>query len=440
MDGSTASAEGTKPTKVRWRIIALLMAYVAVSHFNRIGMSVAGTEAIMPGYQVKEATMGWVYTSYLIVYTLCMVPGGWLIDRFGACAAWMAVGFGSAVLVALTGISGFVFESGSMLVAALLLIRSMLGAFTAPLHPGAARMIALWMPIASRATANGLIHGSALVGITATYYVFGAMIERFGWMNAFVVAAIAPLSLALLWTSYAANSPAEHRAVNREEREIIEKGSATVASLGESPSVWPARTILSLALLTFSYATVSYVQYLFFFWIEYYYKTVMQLGNETARFNSTVLTLAMGAGIMAGGWVCDRAIGRFGRRVGTALLPILGTATCALGLAGGIFIGGATASLVSFIVAMAAIGTVEGPFWTSATGVGGRQSGKACAIMNTGGNAGGLLAPVITPWFSSYFGWQAGIGLAAGICFLGALPWFWIGGAANSGANSTEHS
>ena len=46
------------------------------------------------------------------------------------------------------------------------------------------------------------------------------------------------------------------------------------------------------------------------------------------------------------------------------------------------------------------------------------------AIQN--GNAGGLLAPVLTPLISQHFGWQAGLGLACGVCLVGAVLWFWV--------------
>lgn len=419
MSAVPARADHAPSTVGSWWIVALLMVTVAVSHFNRIGMSVAGTEAIMPQYGVPPTTMGWVYTSYLVVYTLCMVPGGWFIDRRGPRAALMLVGFGSAALVALTGLAGFVLQAGGPLIGGLLLIRGLLGAVTAPLHPGAARSIVAWVPIESRATANGLIHGAALAGITATYSLFGGMIGGLGWMNAFLAAAVAPLLLALVWTGRVANPPDDDPGASQ---------AAAPAPL----QAWSARTKLSLALLTFSYATVSYVQYLFFYWIEHYYKTVLELGTETARRNSTLLTLAMGAGIMAGGWLCDQLIRRLGRRAGTALIPLAGTVTCGLGLAGGIASADQTAAFACFMVAMAAIGTAEGAFWTGATDVGGRQPGRACAVMNTGGNAGGLLAPVITPLFSDIFGWQAGLGLAAAICLLGAVPWLWIDGTADA--------
>jgi sugar phosphate permease len=94
------------PTHVRWRIVALLMAYAGLCHFNRVSISVAGTEAIMPQYGIGETTMGVVYSAYLFAYTLCMMPAGWLIDRMGPRTELVLVGFGSAVIVPVTGLAG----------------------------------------------------------------------------------------------------------------------------------------------------------------------------------------------------------------------------------------------------------------------------------------------------------------------------------------------
>src|SRR5688500_11520280 len=67
------------PASLRWRIVLLLTGYAALGHFNRIGISVAGSEIFIKQLGVSETEMGWVYTTFLIVYTLCMMPGGWLI-------------------------------------------------------------------------------------------------------------------------------------------------------------------------------------------------------------------------------------------------------------------------------------------------------------------------------------------------------------------------
>ena len=88
------------------------MLVVAMGHFNRIGISVAGAERIIPRYGIAPKSMGMVYSAFLVVYTLAMLPGGWFIDRFGARTALVLLGFGSTVFVALTGAVGLVASSG----------------------------------------------------------------------------------------------------------------------------------------------------------------------------------------------------------------------------------------------------------------------------------------------------------------------------------------
>jgi dipeptide/tripeptide permease len=75
---------------------------------------------------------------------------------------------------------------------------------------------------------------------------------------------------------------------------------------------------------------------------------------------------------------------------------------------------------------MVALGMIEGPSWTTAVELGGQRGGTAAGLMNTGGNAGGLLAPVVTPQLSLWFGWQVGMGLAALVALIGALLWLGI--------------
>ena len=100
----------TGPSGRRLGMILLLMATVFVSHFNRVSMATAGDTRIMRQYEISPTRMGLVYSAYLLVYTICMIPGGLFIDRFGARAALITLGFGSAVFVGLTGVVGLSFH------------------------------------------------------------------------------------------------------------------------------------------------------------------------------------------------------------------------------------------------------------------------------------------------------------------------------------------
>ena len=119
----------------------MLMGLCLISHVNRASMSVAGTDRIMAQFSIEPVKMGAVYSTFLLIYSICMIPGGLFIDRFGPRYALMVVGFGSALFGALTGLTGWVFSSAASLLLALTLVRGTMGMLSAPLHPAAARTL-----------------------------------------------------------------------------------------------------------------------------------------------------------------------------------------------------------------------------------------------------------------------------------------------------------
>ena len=77
-------------------------------------------------------------------------------------------------------------------------------------------------------------------------------------------------------------------------------------------------------------------------------------------------------------------------------------------------------------LALGALGLAEGPFWVTAVEVGGRRGGLSASVFNTGGNAGGILAPVGHALDQRRLGsgWQTGFAIGSGVCLLGAAGWY----------------
>ena len=414
------------PTLVGWWTVSLLMALAFLCHFNRISMSVAGTEKIMPDFGVSEVRMGTIYSAYLFVYTLFMMPGGWLIDRLGAKFALGLMAFGSALLVFATGAVGWLAAAASF-VPALFVVRASLGLVSVPMHPGAARAVALWIPVDSRVLANSLVGAAALVGIAGTYYLFGSLIDAFGWPLAFVISSIVTLAVALVWVLGTASRPAT--AAEPAEVDAVEIADQSMATSDSRDALAEWLSLLanrSVVFLTLSYAAVGYFQYLFFFWLQYYFEKVLKLGKDDGRWYTTIPMLAMAAGMFAGGWIADW----IGQRVepfrGRALVAMVGMVGGALLLFCGVLAQEPVWVVTWFSCSMALVGMSEGPFWTTAVELGGEQGGMSAAIINTGGNAGGILAPVVTPWLSTYLGWQGAVPVAGAVCLAGAVLWIWI--------------
>jgi MFS family permease len=418
------AATGGLPQRTRWGIIALLMGFPLLGHFNRLAISVVGSERLIRSEGLSEEQMGLVYTTFLLVYTLSMLPGGWFIDRVGAASAlrWMGVGFGLCAM--LTGVLGWAGLSLTALWAGLLVIRAIAGISSAPLHPGAARGVALWAAPQSRATANGLVTSAALVGVSITYPGFGWLMDSFDWPAALVISGAALFGYGLLWQTLA---PSESHAVTRREQYSATTSGAEVAAHDARGS--QMRHLLgnrSLLLLTASYTALGYLQYVFFYWVSYYFESVLKRSTVDSRWASFVITMAMAVGMALGGRFSDAVCLQCGARWGRRFVAFVGMGLCALFAWLGVRTSDPTEVTVFFSLSLASLGMCEGIFWTTATDIGGRRGGMTAAILNTGGNAMGAFAPTITPWLAKQFGWETAIGVACAICALGGALWLGI--------------
>ena len=81
-------------------------------------------------------------------------------------------------------------------------------------------------------------------------------------------------------------------------------------------AVLRSRSVICIAL---SYTALGYFQYLFFYWIEYYFETIQKKGAAVGREYTTMITIAMGVGMISGGWLSDRVPGTFSYRTRRAL-------------------------------------------------------------------------------------------------------------------------
>lgn len=467
-----AAASGAMP----WNLLSVLLAYSFLSWFNRVSMSVAGAEQIIktPNNQsgiLSETEMGTVYSALLFAYTIFMTPGGWLADRAGPRTALILMGFGSALFVAMTGWVGVLLVSSVGLYYGLLAARGLMGVFTAPIYPAACRVVSLEVPAHRHAAANGWIMGAALLGIAAAPFVFGFLIDSFGWPNAFAIMGGVTAAAAIAWVFVTAGGRFGHHShylqkllamsgeaepahsgtseevetnikVGQRSTEVMQESVPAKQSVTERlprhigtepqsvelahPTPWWHLLIdKNLILLTIGYAAVGYYEYLFYFWSQYYFNDVMNLGKDISRLYATLTSVAMAGGMFAGGWLTDQFSGLFGPRRARVLVPaagLLGGAVfLGMGLYWGEYLGVATMVPVFLALANASVGVCEGPLWATAVDVGGRNGATAAGIFNTGGNLGGMFAPAATPLLAERFGWPAAIGAGIGACLLAVV-------------------
>jgi ACS family D-galactonate transporter-like MFS transporter len=420
-----AATSSALPVFTRWTIVILLMGFAALGHFNRVGIAVAGGEIFIPQLGISETRMGWVYTTFLIFYTLGMLPGGWLIDRIGAARTMTLYGLTMGIFVCLTGALGWVTNTPHSLWLGLLLIRGLAGICSAPLHPGAAHVVSDLMSDRRRATANGMVTAGALIGIACCYPAFGWLMDRLNWPLAFIISGASLIGYSLVWSRLAIPILPATKEVNSSERADF-----------DSKAVWTLLRQRNLWLLTLSYAAYGYFQYLFFYWMSYYFEKVLHVPDLESRQATFYIMLAQGAGMAIGGLSTDAVCKLLGKVRGRRTIVMTGMGVGALFGLVGVNVTGQWNVAVALAISMAALGICEGVFWTTATDIGGKSRGFSGAFMNTGGNVGGLISPVLTPVMAEQIGWSGAITVACIISALGGAVWFAIQLPGDSSLNS----
>jgi MFS family permease len=421
-------------------ILLLVVGYAAIAHFNRVSISVAGAEVFIEKHSKETTTeaqqpatpekrpqsfhgvfsktrMGWVYTTFLIVYTLCMLPGGWVIDRIGSGKAMTFLGIGMGSFVALTGALGWLMDTPDQLWIGLLIIRGLAGMCSAPLHPGAAHVVSDVASINGRTTANGMVTAGALLGIAFSYPMFGKLMDLVTWGWAFVFCGAVMVGYGLLWSAIAAPKlPGPH--ASRMDQELAEEAAAGIP--------WHLLRRRDLWLITLSYFAYSYFQYLFFYWMENDVEDVRNVPDVQARQGAFIVALSQGAGMAIGGLGNDTVCRLFGITRGRRGIMLAGMMLCAFLTVIAIVQHDFSHVVLFMSLALGCEGLCEGIYWTSATEIGGKCRGFACGFLNTGGNVGGLISPVLTPKIAEVLGWTPAIGVACLLCAAGGAIWMWI--------------
>ena len=412
-----------RPTWVRWQMMVILMGFTCLNHFHRQSLP-SVVNFIMRDCGLTPIQMGWIFTSFLLGYVLFMIPGGWLADWLGGKRTLVVSGLGTAALVAATGLCGYM-ANPSLALVAFMLVRFPMGVLTTPLFPAAGRIAQVWIPFGSRAWANGLVLGATTIGVATAPVVFGFLSDRLSWQMACILMGVITALLTGLWTWWGRNRPDEHPAVNEAERRLI----------GHSPEIAARPTAAefgrmlmnpSLLLLTANYAAVGYYEYTLFYWMKYYFSDVLKYPEQTSRFYTFIVSMSMVFAMPLGGILSDVLVRAWGYRWGRATVPIFGMLASAGLLFAASRVQGQVAAVSLFFLAHFAIGLCEAPTWVAGLEIGGKSCGTSAAIVNMGGNLGGMFAPVVTVYVADQYGWNAGFLVASVACLVGVVLWLGI--------------
>jgi len=125
-----------------------------------------------------------------------------------------------------------------------------------------------------------------------------------------------------------------------------------------------------------------------------------------------------------GGWLSDRAVAKFGKRRGRRSTVWFGMGSSAILL----WAGGHTVNNTAAILMLAASSGLNyfavPSWWATCIDITPTYSGSLIGMLQTA--AGGWLAPIMTAYLATHFGWTRALDFAALLTALGAFLWIFV--------------
>jgi len=373
-------------------VYVLLFLLVTINYIDRVALSVAA-RPIAVAFDISTVQMGYLFSSFLWTYLVSLIPMGILVDRIGSRAVSAA---GMAVWSLATMATAFSFSFASLLAT-----RLVMGAGEATTYPAGGRIIREWAPRGERGVATTIFNAGGYAGPAIGSLLVGWLASWLGWRGAFFVAGGIGFIWLAAWLALF-RRPEEARFIGAEERaRIIAERDAATADLAATPSsglllLLRSRTMWGLAL---TQGCAVYTQYLLLTWLPSYLQTtrnlsILKTGIYTALpyFGAVVLSILAAR-------LSDRLLRRSGgvhtgeRRTMVVVSLLAAAIILAVPLAGStwLILALLTLSLTGVASAVSLNIALTNDLLTQPG-----DAGKAMGILVSGGNAFGLMAPIVT--------------------------------------------
>lgn len=411
--------------RVRRVLLALIFAFAFTGYVQRTSISVAA-ERMMPQLGLSQVQVGWLLTAFLFTYSVFQIPGALAGQWVGARRMLSAIALATVAASVATAAAPAV-AAGAALFVALLAARSLLGLAQAALFPVGAGMIRTWFPVDAWASAQALVVTGLWSGAAATPVLVAWLMQGYGWRWALVVTSVPSLLLVALWYAYARDRPGEHAGVSAAE--LRELAGNPPPAPGPAVTVERLRHVLGdrhILLITASYFTMNYVFYLVTFWSFLYLVQERRMSALESGALAVLPFVVAGVAAGAGGWLADRLRARYGDRVGMRVLPLAGLPCAALFLYLTVAAASPYWAVAALCLAFGCVEVTEGSFWGATMRRAPTDTMAATALLNTGGNLGGVVATPIIAALSSSYGWTAVFTTGAVLSVVAAGLWLRI--------------
>jgi ACS family D-galactonate transporter-like MFS transporter len=208
----------TKPTRIRFGILALIFGNVIINYMDRSNISVAAS-AISKDLQLTPVQLGLIFSAFGWTYAALQIPGGILVDRIKPRLLYALCLISWSLVTLLQGVlKGF---------GMLFSLRLATGAFEAPSFPINNRVVTSWFPDNERASAIATYTSGQFIGLAFLTPVLTTIEHFLKWRGLFIITGLIGIIWGIVWYFFY-RDPMDHARVNKEELDHIEQGGGVI--------------------------------------------------------------------------------------------------------------------------------------------------------------------------------------------------------------------
>jgi MFS family permease len=405
-------------------IYALLLALVTINYMDRSALGIVA-HSVREEFGLSPVQMGYLFSSFLWTYAICILPIGIMLDRFPA-RNINAVGivFWSLAMMATAGVWSF---------ATLIVARMVMGAGEATSIPSCGRIVREWMPAKERGVANVVWSAGSFVGPALGAVVTASIASAMGWRAAFIILGALGfiwLICNLLWF----DRPEKASWLSDEERKKIlsERSAGSPDAVGEQGSPGAVLDLLKSRSqwgAMIAQASGIYTLYLLLFWMPSYLQdtkhlSILKTGIYTAIPWAIAVPVSIVIGLFSDRLLKNDTLLAGGRRAVVTACLLLSAVIAFVP-----FTDDTTLIIALFAISLSGINATISLNLSLVTDLVHRASdvGKAISLTILSGNVCGLLAPIVTGYVVAGLGsydwalWIAGILLVIGATAVGSM-------------------
>lgn len=330
-------------------------------------------------FQLTDIHRGWLNSAFFWSYCVLQIPGGWLVDRYGA-KRTLAVGF---LLWSVTSAATGLATTFAMVFA----MRLLLGVGESVVNPAGMRWIRFNFPEERRGLAVGIYQASAKVGPMVGVPLATLLINLYGWRPMFVILGLGCLIWLLPWMLLV---PDTDRKIEAAQRKASGAAPIPFGRVMKSPVIWG--TVVG----TFAY---QYFLYFTMTWMPAYFVEHRNLSLTKMSVFSAMQYGGMAVVAILAGLAADMLIAR-GRdpvkvRRNFAIAGLLLGSTQIIGA----FAESNNVAVFFAIFSLSGLGLMTANYWAlTQTLIPGGAVGRIVGVQNCAAQLPGIAAPIVTGW------------------------------------------